>query len=187
MALDLGHIVIICIVVIRIVIKMHKLSFLLFAIGAIVSPCCFSQVYRSVDLSYAEMPHEKLVLLDSLGVDEGCYLNEWEAEYIDFIFDLKDSFDLKSMKIIFLTSSSGSLMSNKKHYFQIEKERHKSAHSSSPYRGGVLFIFDEKEKEKCGGYDAAIEYWNKIRKEKKDVIKCIRKAEKRKKKRAAEK
>ena len=44
---------------------------------------------------------------------------------------------------------------------QFEKEKDRYIHNYTP-NGGILYIFNEEEKKKSGGYDAAIVYWSKV-------------------------
>lgn len=109
---------------------------------------------------FKRFPAELLNDLDKMGVDSSSMLNDYEAKYLNFIFGVTpDDFDFAGKKIGFITGSSGKKKSNKADYFKLEKDRF--CHKYSP-NGGDLFVFDKRQKEESGGYDAAIVYWSKF-------------------------
>ena len=69
------------------------------------------------------------------------------------------NFDFSKKKIGFISVSSGCVKRKKRDYFKQEKDRY--IHNYKP-TGGMLYVFDEEQKEKAGGYDAAIVYWCKF-------------------------
>lgn len=109
---------------------------------------------------FKRFPAKLLNDLDKMGVDSSSMLNDYEAKYLNFIFGVTpDDFDFAGKKIGFITGSSGKKKSNKADYFKLEKDRF--CHKYSP-NGGDLYVFDKRQKEESGGYDAAIVYWSKF-------------------------
>ena len=109
---------------------------------------------------FKRFPAELLNDLDKMGMDSSSMLNDYEAKYLNFIFGVTpDDFDFAGKKIGFITGSSGKKKSNKADYFKLEKDRF--CHKYSP-NGGDLFVFDKRQKEESGDYDAAIVYWSKF-------------------------
>ena len=119
----------------------------------------FGQQYKS----FKNIPTEILDQLDKMGVDKSTLLNSCESEYFNVFFkDEKKDFDFTGKKVGFIASSTGK-MKNKANYFKKQKSQYKKYKRANlnyydlvnaPY----IYIFDEKEKEESGGYDAAILY-----------------------------
>lgn len=107
--------------------------------------------------NFNEIPKETLEQLDKMGVDDSPLLNNYESTYFNAIFkDSLKGFDFTGKKVGFIHSGA---RSNKKEYFDLEKDRFNR--KNTPNRG-TLYIFDETQKEKSGGYDAAIVYRSKV-------------------------
>ena len=91
----------------------------------------------------------------TIGIDEEKLLNKEETEYICSIFQL-DEFQRQFIRnVIFIYDTT---ISNKRKYFKMEKDRYISGLAPST---ALLYIFDPIQKQKSGGYDAAIVFWNK--------------------------
>ena len=106
---------------------------------------------------FSEIPIEILEHLDKMGIDSFPLLNKYESEYFNFLYkDFREDFNFTEKKIGFLHDLSPS---DKKEYFDQEKERFKQGVTTN---NGKLYVFDEKQKEISGGYDAAIVYWCKM-------------------------
>ena len=106
------------------------------------------QVYN-----FEEVPVDLLGKIEEMGTDTSSVLNEYEAKYLNFIFKLDTgSFSLVGKKIGFLGS--------KKAFFKDERER--LLRGETGVGGCGLYIFNATQKEKSGGYDAAIVYWCKF-------------------------
>lgn len=89
------------------------------------------------------------------------WLNEEESTCLNVIFETtRGDFDFVNKKVAFLTGSSGSTISNKELYFNMQKQH--SIDSNYPCDNGTLYIFDAVQKEESGGYDGAIVYWSKF-------------------------
>ncbi len=111
--------------------------------------------------------------IDSLGQDSNPNLTAFESDYFNQIFSKKrDSFDFTNKTIAFVTGSSGRTHSNKKRYFDLERDRIARDYSLN---GGTLIRFNETEKKQSGGYDAVILYWSKILPTRKSLIKTLKK------------
>jgi hypothetical protein len=134
-------------------------KYLVITIMLLFSISIFGQQYKS----FKDIPGEILDKLDKMGVDKSTLLNSYESEFFNVFFkDEKKDFDFTGKKVGFIASSTGK-MKNKVNYFKKQKSqynKYKRANLNyydlvnAPY----LYIFDEKEKEESGGYDAAILY-----------------------------
>lgn len=114
--------------------------------------------------------------IDSLGQDANPKLTAFESDYLNQIFARKrDSFNFTNKTIGFVTGSNGRTHSNKKRYFDLERDRIARGYSLN---GGTLIIFNESEKKQSGGYDAVILYWSKVLPTRKSLIKTLKKEEK---------
>jgi flavodoxin len=106
---------------------------------------------------YSEIPKEILKNLDKMGVDTKPLLNKYESAYFNVLFkDSLNRFDFTNKNIAFLLAGS---KSSKKKYFDNERERF---HNESTTISSTVYIFNTTQKEKSGGYDAAIVYWSKF-------------------------
>ena len=113
--------------------------------------------------------------LDSMGIDQDSYLNQYEIVFFNEIFmRQRKSLDFAEKKVAFVTGSSGKRLSNKKYYFDLEKERISKGYSEN---GGTLIVFNEKQKQESGGYDVVILYWSKIRPYKKQIVELLKRNE----------
>jgi hypothetical protein len=105
---------------------------------------------------FKDIPKTKLDQVYRMKLDTLPLLNKYESAYLNEIFKEK-GFDFTGKKIGFLTKRKEEVdVSNKKRYF--EEEKRLLLHDYSTI-GGILYIFDEKQKEESGGYDAAIYYY----------------------------
>ena len=110
--------------------------------------------------NFADIPKPLLENIGKLGVNDSLLLNLQESLYFNCIFEKsRNNFDFTGKRIGFISGSSGKIKSNKRKYFEKEKDRY--IHNYTP-NGGILYIFNEEEKKKSGGYDAAIVYWSKV-------------------------
>jgi len=115
--------------------------------------------------NFAEIPTELLNQLEKMGVDSSLILNEYEGRYFNFIFNIDvQDFDMVGKKISYKSKIG---------FFKDEKEWF-SRGLSSGVGGTTLYIFDETQKEKSGGYDVAITYWRKRFVPIEDVVKRLR-------------
>jgi|GEM_PF-868848 hypothetical protein len=102
----------------------------------------------------SEIPDDILRSGDKMGVDDTSVLNEYEANYLNFVFKINpEDFNLTNKKIAFLTGSSGKAKGSKKEYF---------SGAIHPVAIGGLYIFNDAQKKASGGYDGAIAYWVKL-------------------------
>lgn len=110
--------------------------------------------------SFTDIPKTLLENLGEMGNNDSLWLNYHESLYLNFIFEnSRKDFDFSKKKIGFISGSSGCVKRKKRDYFKQEKDRY--IHNYKP-TGGMLYVFDEEQKEKAGGYDAAIVYWCKF-------------------------
>lgn len=108
---------------------------------------------------FENIPNDILSNVDKMGVDESLFLTELEGRYFNALYQIeKQDFNLCGKKVTFLTGNTGKAICNKKRYLGFEKNALES--SSSPCHG-ALYIFNAAQKEKTGGYDAAIVFWTK--------------------------
>lgn len=108
---------------------------------------------------FNDIPKEILEQLDKMGVDDSLLLNCYESAYFNVIFEKsRKDFDFSNKQIGFITGSNGNTYSSKTNYFKLEKDRFNRNYTPN---GGTLYIFDTAQKQKSGGYDAAIVYWSK--------------------------
>jgi len=114
----------------------------------------FGQIHERQVHNFAEIPIELLDHLDKMGVDTSSILNEYEVEYLNFIFRIDpNDFNLVGKKVGFLGS--------KRDFFNDEREWFHHGEKTG-VGGSGLYIFNAEQKEESGGYDAAIVYWSKF-------------------------
>lgn len=102
---------------------------------------------------FKKTPADLLNGLNNMGKDTSSALNNYEAKYLNFIFNLDTThFNLSGKKVGFLGS--------KKAFFEDERERF--LRGEDGVGGCGLYIFNATQKEESGGYDAAIMYWSKF-------------------------
>ena len=95
-----------------------------------------------------------------MGTDDCSLLNRYESTYFNVVFGKsRKDFDFTEKKIGFITGSSGKRISDKRKYFNLERDRLNRNYSPNI---GTLYIFNATQKEESGGYDAAIVYWSKV-------------------------
>ena len=105
-----------------------------------------------------------------MGRDKEIALNNYEAEYLNKIFEnSREHFDFTNKKVVFIYAHIG--VKSKKHFFSEQRKRFlmKSTISSCS-----LFILDKKQSE-TNKYDAIIACWFKIRPDLEKLIKRIEK------------
>lgn len=120
-------------------------------------------------LNFNDIPNENISQLDKMGIEDSLLLNEYESDYFNVVYkDSLNRFDFSGKKVGFIYSGA---KSSKKEYFDLEKKRFK--HGETP-NSGMLYIFDEAQKEESGGYDAVIVYWSKVNYSKEQVVKKIK-------------
>ena len=106
---------------------------------------------------FSDLPKELIDNIDKMGVDNRPVLNEHEGRFINTIFKINpQDFDFVGKKVGFLLSGKSSKLT----YFVETRERY--SENSSIIGGSGLYIFDATQKEKSGGYDAEVVYWNKF-------------------------
>ena len=128
----------------------------------------FGQIERQIQ-NFSEIPKNILAHLDKMGMDTSQVLNNYEGDYLNFIFKVaEEDFDLIGKKVAFRHAGKKS----KKDYFEDEKERF--CLNSTPVGGAALYIFNTAQKEESGGYDAAIVYWSKKLLSTKEVVKRLK-------------
>ncbi len=109
---------------------------------------------------FDDIPKELLTHIDSMGTDQSSILNKYEGDYLSLTTRrLRKQFDFTNRKIAFITGPSGTKISCKKEYFNTDRDRCSNNYSPTC---GRLYVFNEKQKEESGGYDAAIVYWCKV-------------------------
>jgi hypothetical protein len=118
---------------------------------------------------------------DSMGqtdrIENNLLLNETESVYLNKIFDTtRKDFDFTNKKVGFLTGSSGKTLSSKEHYFDMHRKH--STNENYPCDNGSLYIFNAAQKEENGGYDAVIAYWCKVLLPVEQIIKRLKKNDK---------
>ena len=113
-------------------------------------------------------------IVDSTLIDNNSTLNKYESDFLNnYLKKYRDTFDFAKKKIIFISGNSGTIIGNKKDYFNYiikwDKD-YKSTIATS------VVIFNAKEREQSGGYDAIVTYWVKIltNKRKQKIIKQIK-------------
>ena len=110
--------------------------------------------------SFKDIPTEVLDQLDKMGVDKSTLLNSYESEYFNVVFkDEKKDFDFTGKKVGFVATTGK--IKNKANYFKKQKSQYKKyKRTNLNYTPLVntLYIFNEKQKEESGGYDAVILY-----------------------------
>lgn len=115
---------------------------------------------------------DKYQNLDSMGVNNEPYLNIYEVNFFNGTFlKQRKEFNFSKKKVAFVTGSNGKTLSDKKKYFDLEKERLLRGYSGN---GGTLVILDEEQKQETGGYDVIILYWSKILPTRKQFVKLLK-------------
>lgn len=124
---------------------------------------------QAQDFKY--IPQDLLENLFRMDCSDSSLINFDEGRYLNAIFaNSRKEFDFIGKNICFITGSSGKIQSSKADYFKLEKDRYNCGYTPN---GGDLYIFEEKQKEKVGGYDAAIVYWCKLHLSEDNVIKRL--------------
>ena len=108
--------------------------------------------------SFEEIPEKLIKNFDKMGVNDDAYLNSFESDYFNFIFqDRRGEFDFTGKKVGFVTGNGHSIVS-KQSYFKIEKSRKEEGYSTNQ---ASLRLFNKSEKETSGGYEGVVVYWVK--------------------------
>ena len=90
--------------------------------------------------NFADIPKPLLENIGKLGVNDSLLLNLQESLYFNCIFEKsRNNFDFTGKRIGFISGSSGKIKSNKRKYFEKEKDRY--IHNYTP-NGGILYIFN---------------------------------------------
>ncbi|MBR4839127.1 MAG: hypothetical protein IK005_01475 [Paludibacteraceae bacterium] len=109
---------------------------------------------------FKDIPQDLLENLLRMDFRDSALVTLDEGRYLNVIFEnSRKEFDFIGKKVGFFTGSSGKMQSSKADYFELEKDRYVRGETPN---GGKLYVFDEKQKEESGGYDAAIVYWSKF-------------------------
>lgn len=110
--------------------------------------------------SFEDIPKDILKHLNEIGLETSPSLDSRESRYFNVVFkELRGDFDFTEKKVGFITGSNGNKISNKREYFDKERDRHSRNYSPNK---SILYVFNENQKEKSGGYDAVIVYWSKV-------------------------
>ena len=128
---------------------------------------CTGTMNKSKQITHRELRQniaDTLEHFEKMGKDSSYLLNNYEAEYFNERFQRKD-FDFTDKKVFFF-GPEGLVFSDKERYFN-EFTRHSFVQSS-------IHIFSETEREKSGGFDAVIVYWNKRNYSSEDLIKRLK-------------
>jgi len=120
--------------------KTYINKFIIFLV--LISPSLFSQI------------------IDSCGIDDSPILNKYESEFLNYYFkDKGDTFNFINKKLVFITGSNGSKISNKVEYFNSIRKWQNDSNSKIVT---TVFQFTPEQKEESGGYDAIVTFWVKI-------------------------
>lgn len=144
----------------------------------IISESIPAQVYtmRNKD---ENIPLYILNEVEKMGIDENPILTELEGKYFNAIFQIsRAEFDFNGKKVAFLTGNIGNVESNKKKYFTAERQRLEISNDSCSHYWGTLYVFDITQKEKSGGYDAAIVDINKKMNSTQEIVNRLRRLRK---------
>ena len=124
------------------------------------------QIHNVQVHEFSVIPIDLLDNLNKMGIDNSSILNDYEIEYLRFIFKIDaGDFNLVGKKVGFLRS--------KKDYFEQTRERF--YRNSTLVGCSILYIFDAIQKEASGGYDAVIVYWSKFLLPTEDIVKRAQK------------
>ncbi len=119
---------------------------------------CFPLIGFGQIRNFEEIPEKLIMNFDKMGVNDDTYLNSFESDYFNFIFqDIRGEFDFTGKKIGFVTGNGHSIVS-KKSYFDIEKSRKERGYSTNQ---ASLHLFNKSEIETSGGYEGFVLYWVK--------------------------
>ena len=136
--------------------KLLIMRYLCFILEFVMCNSVIAQKYMNIDKPFQD------------SVSSGVF-TESENEFLNKAFLISKKIDFNDMKVCFLSG-------NAVPYTIISKECF-----FCQYKGiGVLYLFDEKEKEEANGYDIAISVFTKKMPMIEDMPRYIRKAEKRK-------
>lgn len=126
------------------------------------------------DSNTFKIQSDMLECLGELGQDTISILNTCEGNYMNVIYqNVKGTFDFCDKRVVFYKGNVGTLISNKKEYF--DKLKHCVQQNGwLPTNPDQLIIFNEDE-VKAIGYDAAIVSSSKKFITNKDVVKRLKK------------
>ena len=140
------------------------MKYIMIIVLSLIKIDAFAQQIRD----FNDISQEILVNLDKMGRDKEIALNNYEAEYLNKIFEnSREHFDFTNKKVVFIYAHIG--VKSKKHFFSEQRFLMKSTISSCS-----LFILDKKQSE-TNKYDAIIACWFKIRPDLEKLIKRIEK------------
>lgn len=138
----------------------------------IISFTMSAQVYY-MQTKFDNIPYDILTNISKMGRNDSLILTKLEGEYFNAIYQVdNEKYNLSHKKTAFLTGSLGTTESNKKKYFEGDNSRFKERSVPLP---SVLYIFDTIQREKSGGYDAAIVYYSKRVVPIRQVVKTLKK------------
>ncbi len=104
-----------------------------------------------------KVPRKLLNQLVTMKKDSLPFLNTSEGECLNSVFsDFREAFDFTGKKVGFILRGE---KQNKANYFNMYKGY--VIDKKSPLDIGTLYVFNKVQKERSGGYDAAIIYWDK--------------------------
>jgi len=93
------------------------------------------------------------------GLDDNPKLSLIESEFLNaYLNDIRDGFDFKNKKVIFITGTSGNKIGSKKEYFEHVRIREKE--NSKVVTG--IHILSDSQKRESRGYDVIVTYWVKV-------------------------
>ena len=123
----------------------------------------FSQVYFNNN----HIPKEVWNNLNRMGLDTNDYLNNYEIEYFNNLFkEVNINWHEKHIAFIKYCGKK----SNKKEYFnEVKKWYNKNKNVIST----ELYILNETQKKKSGGYNIIVVYWCKRKQKIENVIKIL--------------
>ena len=117
--------------------------------------------------SFSSIPEKILNSQDELGVDNDDYLTTMEIEFVMHLFNYFNSVK----KVAFISGSAGTTIVDKNDFFDIQMFRYEQG---LPPMASVLHVFSKVETIRTGGFDAAIVYESVYRPTTKQVIKTLR-------------
>ena len=126
----------------------------------------FAQQIRN----FNDIPQDILVNLEKMGRNTEIALNNYEAEFLNKIFEnSRENFDFTNKKVVFIYAHIG--IKSKKHFFSEQRKRFSD---KSTVSSCSLFILDKKQSE-TNKYDAIITCWFKFYPNLEKLIKKVRK------------
>ena len=121
-------------------------------------------ILRSV-VEFEQIPVRLIDSIDLMSIHDSIMLNQSECNYLSFVFNLQPENGLYGKRIYFLKS--------RKAFWNDELGRYKHGLNNG-VSAMCLYYFNESQREKSGGYDIAIDYWNKFVLPNKKVVRIIK-------------